>query len=111
MRRGESALFPIGRCFRLDGYRERHLCPGGYIPGLYGRRRLDGFFRFPGVRWDDDRKIGQAAHERNVFDGLMGCAVTANGQATVADDDLYVEIGQTNRVAGDFQSPFREQRV
>ena len=72
---------------------------------------LDGFFRFPAVRWDDDRKIGQAAHESDVFDGLMGGTVTADGQAAVTDDDFYIEIGQADGIAGDFQSPFGKQCI
>ena len=76
-----------------------------------GNGGFDSFFRFPRVRRIDDRQVGQAAHNGQVFYGLMGGPVGANGETAVADDDLDVQVGQANGITCNFKTPFCKEGV
>ena len=63
------------------------------------RRHRCRWYALVGVAGDEDRHAGQDAHQGQVFDGLVGAAVLAEGDARVGEAELDVELRIADAVA------------
>ena len=74
-----------------------------------GNGSPDDGFRFRRIGRTDDGHIGQAAHESQVFDGLVRRPVFADTEAGMSGTDFDIEPRQADGVANLFKRPARAE--